>query len=138
MGHYFTASTTESGTSREQEHDDADNHCEDKAVVQQQQPPTSIRFEGALFLHVGKAGGGSVKWRMKHEWGIVIPHSHPYPNIPRIAAFPQPPPILIDIRDPVERFVSAVQWRLTVMCGIDGHEHRTSDGNTLEHPDQFC
>ena len=109
--------------------------CIDQDQVEE---PPQIRYEDALFLHVGKAGGGTVKYRMKHEWNVVIPHSHPRPHPAKIKHSPL---VLINIRDPIDRYASAIAFELAIMCDIDGETRIfdiDSSESSLEHPDLYC
>lgn len=117
-----------------------------------------------MFLHVGKAGGGTVKARLRHYWHVrAIRHCHPRPCpslLPwrvedredgrwnasskaiegrsssnnngsssaekwrRRQQTPPSSPLLLNVRDPVDRFVSAFNWRTKPFCIPYGHERR--------------
>ena len=69
-------------------------------------------FQGrVLLIHIGKAGGGTVGRTLrsaKVTWDQV--HVHPVPHI-AIASHAR---IVVCARDPVDRFISAYNWGLTV------------------------
>jgi hypothetical protein len=62
-----------------------------------------------LSLHPGKGGGGTVHFRMRSLWGLHYSFCHwgPCPVKKEKAKF-----IEINIRDPVDRFVSSFYWRM--------------------------
>ena len=76
--------------------------------------------ETVTFFHLGKAGGGTVsrELRLNH---ISIAMSHPKPNSGRIAELQKGPSqtLIVNLRDPVDRFISAFRWRLVVLCSPD-------------------
>lgn len=99
--------------------------------------PDMKRFDRSLFLHVGKAAGGSIKYRLKHEWRLIIPPSHPRPRMDRIAKFGDDLPwIVINIRDPIDRYESAYNWGLLSLCDLDG-DNRTA-GEATKDIDRWC
>ena len=70
-------------------------------------------FTDTVFFHVGKGGGGTIK--EDFEVGrIGVPQSHPRP-VPEFVEGLKTGPIerlVINIRDPVDRFVSSFYWHL--------------------------
>lgn len=100
----------------------------------------SLDMKDALFLHIGKAGGGFVKERLK-QWKLNITRCHPWPCSSRDSTAGA----LVNIRDPVDRFVSAFYWRAMILCNPDGDQRQKltpsagAPPNTVEqHPDRFC
>ena len=57
-----------------------------------------------LLVHIGKAGGTTVTSLLPSPFGYV--HVHPVPDI----ALSKHPRVVVSIRDPVARFVSAYNW----------------------------
>jgi hypothetical protein len=75
----------------------------------------------ALFLHVGKAGGGSIEHRASTSWKLALCRCHPDPCPQLVDGSTH---YLINIRDPIDRFVSIFNWRMLVLCHPQG-DHRT-------------
>lgn len=84
-----------------------------------------------LFNHVGKAGGGSVRSTL---FDSLLLHStfccsgnklvdvwHPYGYLEPKLAYPY---IVLNVRDPVDRFASAFDWRSLVYCHPWKYEKR--------------
>lgn len=128
------------------------------------------------FLHVGKAGGGTVGSRIKRDWNISLVGCHPHPCNPvRTNAnnrrtinarntteashtqtdtnsgtkesnyfhlvkmyLTQNRYIVINIRDPIDRFVSAFYWRILITCNPDGHDPRKQVRRAWENPYEWC
>jgi len=110
-----------------------------------------------LLLHIGKAGGGTLQSRWRFIYGINPPqscHPLPCPSVFRLSTAKMhtrnpnsrkqhlPPlvtlkSILITIRDPIDRFVSAVNWRLTELCDPRG-DNRTVHQQPWDSPDERC
>ena len=67
------------------------------------------------FSHVGKGGGSTMEDRVK-SWQLrsEINLCHPHPCLDMAHA--NITGLLINIRDPVDRFRSAVDWRSMVVC----------------------
>ena len=77
-----------------------------------------------IFQHVGKAGGGTIGERIK-AYGLVDWFSvcHPGPCLtPEVAASHEG--MLVNIRDPVDRFVSAFDWRHVILCDPEHADSR--------------
>jgi len=87
-----------------------------------------------LLLHVGKAGGGTVRARLR-QWKIPIDKCHPRPCPERLAS--QEKPMLVTIRDPVDRFVSAYRWRKMILCQRD-NETRIVSNKAVGNPHDYC
>jgi len=63
-----------------------------------------------IFFHVGKAGGGTVKAELS-KLRVEVPAIHPAPSVRHTKRLHQnETTIVINIRDPVDRFVSAFVW----------------------------
>jgi len=78
--------------------------------------------EDTAFFHVGKGGGGTIK---KHlEIGVSWVHPRPEPLINE--QFQNGPlrTLIFNVRDPVDRFVSAFNWRMAILCHPDDERHR--------------
>lgn len=66
------------------------------------------QFQGeVLFIHLGKTGGGSVGQLLKDE-NVSYDQIHMYPVI--LPALRSHPYIVVTVRDPVARFISAYNW----------------------------
>ena len=95
----------------------------------------SCEKDEIMFLHIGKAGGGTVWERLD---ALDLPHSRCHPNsCPR--CYDDAGALLINIRDPVDRFVSNFYWTSLLMCRADEGDTRLSD-NTLaiNDPENSC
>jgi hypothetical protein len=66
-----------------------------------------IVLKDTILLHIGKGGGGSVQERME-IWQVDFLYCHPNPRPKKHSNAPN---WLINIRDPVDRFYSAFNWR---------------------------
>lgn len=88
-----------------------------------------------LFLHVGKAGGGTVFHELLNA-NIPFRRCHPHPCPPSL--FQNFSTILVTIRDPVDRYVSAFNWRSHLLCKLH-NETRTPNGALrFRFPDKYC
>ena len=115
------------------------------------------------FLHVGKAGGGTVGDRIKRDWNISLVVCHPHPCNPvrtnantrrtinarntteashtktdTNSGTKENRYIVINIRDPIDRFVSAFYWRILTTCNPDGHDPRKEVRRATRNPYEFC
>lgn len=91
----------------------------------------------AIFLHIGKAGGGNARERLK-QWNLNISVCHPKPCVYRATENPDSG-IIVPIRDPVDRYLSAFYWRLIVLCNPDGDERfGRGGGHAASRPERFC
>ncbi len=81
----------------------------------------SFREDTAVF-HVGKGGGGTIQ---KHL-GIGVTWVHPRPRTSINEKFQNGPlrTLIFNVRDPVDRFVSAFNWRTAILCHPDDERHR--------------
>mmetsp|Transcript_27082 Transcript_27082/g.56534 ORF Transcript_27082/g.56534 Transcript_27082/m.56534 type:complete len:508 (-) Transcript_27082:95-1618(-) len=67
------------------------------------------------FFHLGKGGGSTIYFQLL-DYHLVFERSHPSPNFDS-KLFKGPTTTLIfNIRDPVDRFVSAFNWRSLLYC----------------------
>lgn len=71
-----------------------------------------IKLGSQKFLHLGKAGGGTVKHTFK-LWGSTFPECHPSPCTKDTQDSEL---VFIALRDPVDRFVSGFNWRKLFVC----------------------
>jgi len=97
----------------------------------------NLSMEIPLYLHLGKSGGGTV-WDELKLWKIDKVHRcHPNPG-PCKDKIRKAKSLLISIRDPVERFVSAFNWRSLLVCK-DFNETRTKGHQSaLRNPIKHC
>jgi len=73
--------------------------------------PERVNVNGTLFLHVGKAGGRTIKDHVR-DLGFEMLHAHPHP----IPHNPQIHTYLINLREPIDRFVSNFYWVGLISC----------------------
>ena len=73
-----------------------------------------------VFFHVGKAGGGTIEEDLKTS-RIGFSASHPWPRDDQVQGLKTGPyeKLIINVRDPVDRHVSAFYWSL-YMCAKKG------------------
>lgn len=88
------------------------------------------------FIKIEKNGGGSISERVR-DWKLAIQGEHPSPKKKYNTRAKKFKSVWINLRDPVDRFVSAFYWRLVVICDPDG-DTRSTKGNAPEEPQQFC
>jgi len=80
------------------------------------------------FLRLGKGGGGTVSFVSTKEAHMVYQKCHPNPcKIDGNTSL-----VLVNIRDPVDRFVSAFNWRSFLFCK-GGHGRSNSTSDEIEH-----
>lgn len=93
----------------------------------------SFREDTAVF-HVGKGGGGTLQ---KHL-GIGVTWVHPRPRISINEKFQNGPlrTLIFNVRDPVDRFVSAFNWRTAILCHPDDERHRGQIAT--RRPNEYC
>jgi hypothetical protein len=89
----------------------------------------------ALFLHVGKAGGGSIEHRAAFKWHIALCRCHPDP-CPRLVDGSSH--YLINIRDPIDRFVSIFNWRMLVLCHPNGDPRTPVAVGAFQDTEHLC
>lgn len=103
-----------------------------------------------LFSHVGKAGGGTIRLQLK-QMGVhhLFSRCHPRPclhtALRQLAAQQRSlDGILINVRDPVDRFVSAFNWRNAVLCNRTPTDTKRvpvsnrRDKRPSDQPDSYC
>jgi len=86
-------------------------------------PVPDLRIEQFLFLHPGKSGGGTFLSRLKIWWKLGMKECHPHPCNEHI----EDKTVFITIRDPIDRFVSAFNWRRLIYCNPDGDSRKHFD-----------
>jgi len=105
-------------------------------------PPHAIEIP-ALYLHPGKTGGGTVDARFR-LWNVRVAKTcHPHPCRSQVRKAQQ---VLISIRDPVDTFESAFNWRTWELCSAKNETRKavptdlTGDDwfEAAWHTDQFC
>uniref|UniRef100_A0A7R9ZDJ6 Sulfotransferase domain-containing protein n=1 Tax=Pseudictyota dubia TaxID=2749911 RepID=A0A7R9ZDJ6_9STRA len=97
-----------------------------------------MKLRETLLLHMGKAGGGTVKNRAKVQWGLIVRQEHPYPLMSRLMEGnpSKKKAIWISVRDPVDRFISAFYWRKLVMCNPKNDMRER--GPASKDPSKYC
>ena len=86
------------------------------------------------FFHLGKGGGGTVGALLK-TYGINYRKCHP---IPHYHLLEPPGLVLVNIRDPVDRFVSAFNWRTLLFCRPPSEETRQKNHRVAQRPYDYC
>ena len=73
------------------------------------------------FFHAGKAGGGTISRELKMNKISGLSMCHPKPSSTKVAALQtgESKTLIINVREPIDRFVSAFKWRLVVLCSPD-------------------
>ena len=82
-------------------------------------PPINIAFKKfkSLLFHIGKAGGTSTTKHLINDWHIQLSECHPTPCLKAAKAGKQGGRIaLLNIRDPVDRFVSGFYFSIQRTC----------------------
>ncbi|KAL9188974.1 hypothetical protein ACHAXT_011464 [Thalassiosira profunda] len=94
--------------------------------------------ESAVFFHAGKGGGGTVLTELR-RYRIGVSGAHPGPKRDKIKALQNGPAhtLILNVRDPVDRFVSAFRWRLVVLCRPDDARIRQKKG-AAQRPHEVC
>ncbi|ACI65064.1 predicted protein [Thalassiosira pseudonana CCMP1335] len=95
--------------------------------------------KNVIFFHVGKAGGGTVK-KTLGENKLSVSMSHPKPKIKYIDRLKHDQAsLIINVRDPVDRFASAFHWRLLLLCSPNDTRRQPEEGDkAFESPREFC
>jgi len=120
--------------------------------------PIDLDQYKVLWLHPGKSGGGTFQSRLQSSWYIHAPKNrcHPHPCPDRAFAQVQKSSnndtassktsntassitTIINIRDPIDRFVSAFHWRRLVLCNPQGDEReRDVHNKATQNPTKYC
>jgi len=97
------------------------------------------RFKDTVtFFHAGKGGGGTVHIALnKNRIGVRM--NHPYPKENSVEELQNGPAttLIINVRDPVDRFVSAFRWRSIVLCKPDDERQAVKKGSA-QKPHEKC
>ena len=89
----------------------------------------------AVFLHIGKAAGGTFADRSRNVWKILFPACHP--SLCERATQFNTTKLILTIRDPVDRFVSAFYWRTWIICNPQGDSRKVSSAASHD-PAHLC
>jgi len=94
-----------------------------------------------VFFHVGKAGGGTFQTHQRAHRLRLRP-VHPSPSsriVDRLVSLDASSPelLVVNVRDPIDRFVSAFRWRLLRLCSPDDERERGKRGGAAE-ADRRC
>lgn len=115
--------------------------------------PSKIKLnEQYIWLnHIGKAGGGTFENRMTSKWNVKMHECHPFPcrnRFPNKSGFilahahktdiSQIPGSFIVVRDPVDRFVSAFNWRGLLLCHPNREDKRDKKLSAFDDPEMSC
>lgn len=91
-----------------------------------------------IFLHMGKAGGGTINNRLRKIWNHVLGKyicCHPSPcSIEKISEYDA---VIISLRDPVDRFVSAFRWTMLLLCQPND-ERVPYQTVVMKDPEKYC
>ena len=94
--------------------------------------PSLYKFSAdqAVLLHIGKAGGGSIV-QEHHRRGLHVGQCHPVPCRPKRVRqlLRHDTALLVSLRDPVDRAVSAFYYAVLVLCG------NSTDDPRIPHPE---
>jgi len=98
----------------------------------------TLQVNQTLFLHMGKAGGGTVVERTKQSWKIIFRRQHPAPPSSEtvIKDYLSIDTFWICLRDPIDRLVSAFYWRKKLAC--KQKDNRAPSVRAIRHSDQYC
>ena len=75
-------------------------------------------LDSVQFFHLGKGGGGSIYFLLK-DHHLSFTRNHPLPKHTDQLVDGPSSTLLLNIRDPVDRFISAFNWRALLMCKVD-------------------
>jgi len=92
------------------------------------------RRHGAIYIHPGKAGGGTFLDRYRKYWQVAMLSCHPYPC--RTAT--KMSNVLISVRDPVDRFVSGFNWLRLGLCDPFHDKRKGRPRRSGKNMAQFC
>ena len=90
------------------------------------------------FFHAGKAGGGTILSELRNNKIGFLSMSHPYPSPKKVEELQTgvSNTLIINIRDPVDRFVSAFKWRSIVLCSPN--DTRVAGKGATHNPKNYC
>mmetsp|Transcript_1576 Transcript_1576/g.1676 ORF Transcript_1576/g.1676 Transcript_1576/m.1676 type:complete len:437 (+) Transcript_1576:130-1440(+) len=140
----LTTNETKSTSNKENsiyDSSDSNNFCNKSTNIKKR---NRLKITGGLlFLHLGKGGGGTVKDRLKNGWKINFDGCHPRPCNPKKKDKKN---IWINIRDPIDRFVSAFNWGIVITCDPKGDTRITrtkkvkivGQPNPTKKPEKYC
>mmetsp|Transcript_12204 Transcript_12204/g.23801 ORF Transcript_12204/g.23801 Transcript_12204/m.23801 type:complete len:471 (-) Transcript_12204:50-1462(-) len=97
-------------------------------------------MDSLRFFHLGKGGGGTIEFILK-DYHVAFERNHPRPRFDLKLLRGPTTTLLINIRDPVDRFVSAFKWRALLFCGKDDTRVKYTKGNKRPphiYPDKVC
>ena len=102
----------------------------------------------AIFYHVGKAGGGTVRETLRRTVRVRTGYLHLMsPRTTRakrksVKMLEEGPArtLIVNVRDPVDRFVSAFRWRLAIICapGDERISGRAGNRGATGNPLKYC
>lgn len=105
----------------------------ENATIKMVQQPIPIKLGSQLLLHLGKAGGGTVKHTFQ-LWESKVPKCH---SNPCIKDTQDSELVFVTIRDPVDRFVSGFNWRELLLCNKHNETRRTF-ARAYTNPKKYC
>ena len=90
------------------------------------------------FFHAGKAGGGTILSELRNNKIGFLSMSHPYPSPKKVEELQTgvSNTLVINVRDPVDRFVSAFKWRSIVLCSPN--DTRVAGKGATHNPKVNC
>lgn len=89
-----------------------------------------------IYAHAGKAGGGTVDHCLEARGLLnLVEFCHPKPCLKPDSNITH---ILVTVRDPVDRFVSAFDWRAFLLCEKYNETRSPAHGKAFTMPAQKC
>lgn len=86
-------------------------------------------------LHIGKAGGGTIGQVFKLRNTSAAQSCHPDPCLERLRNAKR---VFVALRDPVDRFVSAFNWRSLLLCKKHNETRSRSPVAPAHFPESRC